>query len=179
MSFLPIYGSTPPARHPPVRPPLISTLTFYAGLLIPLVLRTCLRVSQSPHGIAAGWTSLQPWPVYCVVCALLLPPCHLPYLLYAPVPLLVLLILLLPETVWIAHKPLLCPSGSPSATPRQLSPSHPFCRSHQVPCMFGALDLVSDDEVPFACLHAPTPFRHSAHAAAASLAESDDEVPIL
>jgi hypothetical protein len=127
MSFLLIYGSNPPVRHPPVRPPLISTLTFCAGLLIPLVLRTCLRVSQSPHGIAAGWTSLQPWPVYCVVCAPHLPPCHLPCLFYAPVPLLVLLILLLPGTVWIAHKPLSpLPFGLSICNPKAAVPIPPF-----------------------------------------------------
>jgi hypothetical protein len=54
--------------------PLLSSLTFSACLLIPLVSRARLRVTQSPHGLAVGWTSLQPRPVSYVVCALLLPP---------------------------------------------------------------------------------------------------------
>jgi hypothetical protein len=45
--------------------------------------------------------------------------------------------------------------------------------------MFGALDLVSDDEVPIPCLPVPSPWRPSAHAAAALPADRGDEVPIL
>jgi hypothetical protein len=61
-------GSTPQVRHPPVRLPLISTLTCSACLSNSLLLRICLWVSQSPQRIAAGWTSLQSWPVSYVVC---------------------------------------------------------------------------------------------------------------
>jgi hypothetical protein len=50
--------------------------------------------------------------------------------------------------------------------------------SPQAPCVFGASNPVSDDEVYIPCLHVPPPRRPSAHAAAASLADSDDVVPI-
>jgi hypothetical protein len=43
----------------------------------------------------------------------------------------------------------------------------------------GAPDQVRDDEVPIPCLHATSPPRPSARAAAASPAGSDDEAPIL
>jgi hypothetical protein len=49
----------------------------------------------------------------------------------------------------------------------------------QVPYVLVASDPVSDDEVPIPCLHVPKPWRRPAHAVAASLAESDDEVPTL
>jgi hypothetical protein len=101
-----IYGSTPLVSGPPPRPPLISTLTSSTCLLIPSILRTRLRVFQSQHGLAVAWTSLQLRRVSYVVCALLLPPCHLPNPQRTPVPPLVLLTQQLPWTVWIAHKPL-------------------------------------------------------------------------
>jgi hypothetical protein len=41
--------------------------------------------------------------------------------------------------------------------------------------MFGASDLVSDDKVLISCLPVPPAQRPSAHAADASLADSDDE----
>jgi hypothetical protein len=65
--------------------------------------------------------------------------------------------------------------GSPSHTPRLLS--HPLsCFSPKVPNLFDASDLVSDVEVPIPCLHVSPTRRPSAHAAAASLANSDDKV---
>jgi hypothetical protein len=42
----------------------------------------------------------------------------------------------------------------------------------------GAPYQVSDDEVPISCLHVTSPPRPSAHAAAASPIDSDDELPI-
>jgi hypothetical protein len=45
-------------------------------------------------------------------------------------------------------------------------------------CVFGASDIVRNDEVPNPCLHVPSPQQSSAHAVATSLADSDD-VPIL
>jgi hypothetical protein len=68
--------------------------------------------------------------------------------------------------------------GSPSATTRWLFPSHPCCYSPQVPCMFGVSNPVHDDQVPIPCLRVPFPRRPSARAAAALLANSDDEVCI-
>jgi hypothetical protein len=44
--------------------------------------------------------------------------------------------------------------------------------------VFGSPNLVSDDKVPIPCLHVPSHKRPSAHAAAASLEDSDDKVPI-
>jgi hypothetical protein len=45
--------------------------------------------------------------------------------------------------------------------------------------MFGASDQVSDDEVPDPFLHVPSHWRlKPAHAAAALLADSDEQVPI-
>jgi hypothetical protein len=46
-----------------------------SSLLIPLVLKTDRRVCQSPHGMAAGWTELQPRPVSYGVRALLPSTC--------------------------------------------------------------------------------------------------------
>jgi hypothetical protein len=48
-----------------------------------------------------------------------------------------------------------------------------------VPCILGAPDQVSDDEVPIPHLHATPPSPPSARAAATLLADSDDEVPLL
>jgi hypothetical protein len=45
--------------------------------------------------------------------------------------------------------------------------------------VFCSSDLVSDDEVPIPCLHFPPPRQPSAHGAAPSLADSDDELPIM
>jgi hypothetical protein len=45
-----------------------------------------------------------------------------------------------------------------------------------VPCFLGASDLISDDEVSIPCLHVSSPHRPSAHGAAASHADSDEEV---
>jgi hypothetical protein len=42
----------------------------------------------------------------------------------------------------------------------------------------GASDLFRDGEVPIACLHASSHWRPAAHSAAASLADSADEIPI-
>jgi hypothetical protein len=58
------------------------------------------------HGLAAVWIPSQSWPVSYVVCALLLPPHHLPNPLGTTVIPLALLTPLLPWTAWIAHKPL-------------------------------------------------------------------------
>jgi hypothetical protein len=44
--------------------------------------------------------------------------------------------------------------------------------------MLGASELVSHDE-DLASLHVPSPWAPPAHAAAGSLADSNDEVPIL
>jgi hypothetical protein len=72
---LPMYGSTPPVRHAPWRPPLITTLTFSAFLLIPpgLNSKTRLQISKSPHRIAFDWALLQPQPksMLCVPASLL------------------------------------------------------------------------------------------------------------
>jgi hypothetical protein len=77
--------------------------------------------------MAAGWTSLQPQLVSYVVCALLLPPCHLPNPLRAPMPPLVLLTLLLLWTVCIAHKTLFPrPSGFSLCDPKAAVPIPPF-----------------------------------------------------
>jgi hypothetical protein len=48
-----------------------------------------------------------------------------------------------------------------------------------MPFVFGASSWVSDDDVPIPCLHVPSPRQPSAHAMTASLAESDNDVPIL
>jgi hypothetical protein len=69
-----LRGPTPHVQHPPVRPPLTSTVTFSAYLLTPLVLRTHFQVSPLPHEVAAGWISLQLPLVFYTVCALLLSP---------------------------------------------------------------------------------------------------------
>jgi hypothetical protein len=45
--------------------------------------------------------------------------------------------------------------GSLSEPPRPLAQSLPACRSPRVPCVFGALDLVSDGEVPTPDVHVP------------------------
>jgi hypothetical protein len=66
--------------------------------------------------------------------------------------------------------------GSPLVTPWLLSQSHFCCGSPQVPCLSGALALVSDDEVPTPCTDNQYP-RPSDHAAAASLLGSACEVP--
>jgi hypothetical protein len=71
--------------------------------------------------------------------------------------------------------------GSPYKTPGLLSQSHTFWRIPQVPCMLGASDLVSDEDVPIPRLHVSSPSAlqpPSPHAPAASLADSGDEVPI-
>jgi hypothetical protein len=94
--------------------------------------------------------------------------------LLTPVPPLLLFTQLFPWTVWIALVPLpplsswVLPLIPPSCC---LSTS--FC-SPQVPCSFGASDLVSGDEVPIPCLHVP---HHcpSPRAVPASLADSDDD----
>jgi hypothetical protein len=44
--------------------------------------------------------------------------------------------------------------------------------------MIGASDLVSDVEVPILCLHGPSLWKPSAHAVAASFADSGYEIPI-
>jgi hypothetical protein len=49
--------------------PASSTHLFTDCLLIPLVLRTRLKVFQSPQGIALGWISLQSQPESYAVCA--------------------------------------------------------------------------------------------------------------
>jgi hypothetical protein len=68
--------------------------------------------------------------------------------------------------------------GFPCETPQLLS--HPLsCCGSQAPCLFDASDLVSDNKVPIPCLHVLPPRRPSAHASAASLTGSDDEVLIL
>jgi hypothetical protein len=68
--------------------------------------------------------------------------------------------------------------GSPSETPRLLPRSHLSCCSPTMPCLSGASDPVSDDEDPIPCLHVPSPRQPPAHATAASLAKSDDDIPI-
>jgi hypothetical protein len=107
-------------------------------------------------------------------------PQHLPAPLLAPFPPPLLQTLLLPRPVWIDHLPL--PPLSfwvlLLKTPRPLSQSLSSCYSPLVPCMFDALDPVNDDEVPIPCLHVPSPKQPSAHAAAASLEDSDDKLPI-
>jgi hypothetical protein len=52
------------------------------------------------------------------------------------------------------------------------------CCSPQVSCVWGTPDQISDDEVPIPCLHVTSPSQPSAHAAAPSPADRDDEVPI-
>jgi hypothetical protein len=59
-------------------------------------------------------------------------------------------------------------------TPTQASPA----QSPQVSCVSGAPDPISDDVDPISRLHVTSPHELSAHAAAPSPAESDDEVPI-
>jgi hypothetical protein len=49
------------------------------------------------------------------------------------------------------------------------------CDSYQALSVFAASDAVSDDEVPIPCLYVSPPWRPSAHVAAASLADSDNE----
>jgi hypothetical protein len=51
---------------------------------------------------------------------------------------------------------------SPYKTPGLLSQCHPFWRIPQVPCMLGASDLVSDDDVPIPRLHVSSPQRAAA-----------------
>jgi hypothetical protein len=68
--------------------------------------------------------------------------------------------------------------GSPVVSPQPLPRSRLSCFSPQVPCVSGAPDHVSDDEVPIPCLHVTLPPRPAARAAATSPANSDDEVPI-
>jgi hypothetical protein len=65
-----------------------------------------------------------------------------------------------------------------SAMPSLLSQYLLSCLSSQVPCVFGASDLVNHDEVPFPCLYVPSSWQPSYHAAAAWLSVSADEVPI-
>jgi hypothetical protein len=65
--------------------------------------------------------------------------------------------------------------ASPSETPGPLSQSHHSCGSLKVPCVSGASNLVSKDEVHIPCLHVPSPWRPSAHAAATSPANRDDD----
>jgi hypothetical protein len=91
-----------------VRPPLTSTLTFSACLPIPLALRTRLWISQSPHRIAAGWTSLQSQPIFCSVCLFrcVSSPPDISAQVRPPVPPPLLRTPLLPWTVWIALLPL-------------------------------------------------------------------------
>jgi hypothetical protein len=72
----------------------------------------------------------------------------------------------------------LCLPCLPSESPRLLSPPHLSCGCLQVPCVSGALDEVSDGMGFTPCLYLPTPWRPSGHAAAASLADSSDEVLI-
>jgi hypothetical protein len=68
--------------------------------------------------------------------------------------------------------------SSSSETPqtRLLSQYPLHCCSPHVPCLFGASELVGDYQAPR--LHVPLPRQLSAHAAATSLADIDDEVPI-
>jgi hypothetical protein len=144
---------------------------FSLPLAIPLILRTCLQVSQPQHGLAVGWISLQSRPVSYNVCTL--PPpqspahgCSTPSSVYSATTM---------GSLDCLQASILL--DSLSATARLLlSPSHPFCRSLQVPCEFGALDPVSNDKVPVLCLHVPYRKQPSA---AASLAGSDDKGPIL
>jgi hypothetical protein len=158
---------------------LSSALTFSACLLIPLVMRTCLRVPKSAHRLAAGWISLQPLPVSYVVCtcALLLPltpprpPAHA---------------CSAPSSADSANTmdSLDCSHAFsvlmdyPSETPPLLSQYPLSCCSPQVSCLFGTLDLVSG-RGPHSLTACPVPTgTFSAHAAAASLADSADEIPI-
>lgn len=126
-----------------MHPPLISTLTSSACLPIPLVLRTLLWVSQLPHKVAAGWTSLQSWPVSYAVCGLLLPaPLCTPF----PPPLL--WTLLLPWTVRKVHSPL--SFGAP------LSQSLPSCRGPPVPCLELRIWSVMMRSLPFSTCPVPS-----------------------
>jgi hypothetical protein len=179
MSLSSIYGSTPPVRHPPVCPPLISTLAFSACMLIPMVLRSRLQVVTKWNGC---WLDVIAATVRFLRCVCPtpapMPPPQSPARAYAT-----------PSTVdsFTTMDSLYCsqdsvPSallGPPSVIPRLLYPSRPSCCSHQVPCVFGALDPVSNDEVPIPCLHVQPLWQPPAHAATALLAVSDDEVPIL
>jgi hypothetical protein len=63
-------------------------------------------------------------------------------------------------------------NSSPSQSPGVLHQPHLPCCSPTVPCVSGASDLVSDDEVLFPTCPAPS---HRPSAAAALLADSDDE----
>jgi hypothetical protein len=101
-----VYGSTRQVQHPPVRPPLSSSLILFTCLPIPLDFRTRLRVSQPEHRVTAGWMSLQQHPVVsCALCAPTPPPPPTPPL-HTLVPPLLLRTQLLPWTVCIAHVPL-------------------------------------------------------------------------
>jgi hypothetical protein len=66
--------------------------------------------------------------------------------------------------------------GSPDVSPRLLPRSCVSCCSPQDLCVSGALEQVSDDEVPIPCLHVTSPSRPSA--LATSPAASDGEFPI-
>jgi hypothetical protein len=149
------------------------SIQFLCLFAIPLILSTCLQVSQSQHRFAVSWISLQSRPVSYNVCTL--PPpqslahgCSTPSSVYSATTMGSL------DCSQASVSSVLL--DSPSATPRLLSPSHRFCRSLQVPCEFGALDPVSNGEAPVLCLHVPYRKQPSA---AASLAGSDDEGPIL
>jgi hypothetical protein len=63
---------------------------------------------------------------------------------------------------------------SPQAPPRSRS----FCCSPQVSCVSGAPGQISDDEVRIPRLYGTFPPQPSAHAAAPSTGDSDDEVLI-
>jgi hypothetical protein len=62
-------------------------------------------------------------------------------------------------------------------SPMPRSMSRVSC-SPQVPCVPGAPDQVTNDEVPIPCMSPPPP-RPCARAAATLLVDSDDKVPIL
>jgi hypothetical protein len=137
-----------------VRPPLVSAPALSACLLIPLVLRTRLWVSESLHGIAAGWTSLHS-RFLCRVCPTpyrMTPPRSPAHACSTP------------TSTDPAVDNLDCSLASvssvlldsPSETPKPQSQSLPSYRCPLVPSTFGAADLVSDDEVPVPCPHDPS-----------------------
>jgi hypothetical protein len=102
--------------------------------------------------------SLQPRPVFFAVCVLLSLPRRLPSFLPTLASPLALQIPVLPWIVWKVHPPLsLHTHGIPRCVSPAASSVHFVCCSPRVPCLPGAPEHVSDDELPLPSLHVSPP----------------------